>query len=120
MIKGIHHVSMVISDTVRSKQFYGQVLGLTEVPRNPIIPFPGLWFEVGERTIHLLEVPNQDPTTRTGNGPEDRHVALTVESIPDLKDHLQKQNWPFVYKDKVNSVFIRDPDGNTIEFVQKT
>ena len=119
MICGIHHVSMVVSNTDQSRNFYREVLGLEETERNPLIPFPGAWFAVGNLHIHLLEVTNQDPTERVGPGVEDRHIALTVESIPEFMDRLRDHNWPFVFRDKANAVFIRDPDGNAIEFVQK-
>ena len=118
MIKEVHHISMVVSDTERSRQFYRDILGLEEVPRNPIIPFPGAWFQVGTRHIHLLEVHNQDPTERVGSGPEDRHIALLVDSVQDLMNHLTDKGCKFVYRERANAVFIRDPDGNAIEFVQ--
>lgn len=118
MIQGIHHVSMVVSNTETSRRFYTDVLGLTEVPRNPIIPFPGAWFQVSDLHIHLLEVANQDPTDRIGPGVEDRHIALVVESVQTLMEDLNAKGVDFVFRDKSNAVFIRDPDGNAIEFVQ--
>lgn len=118
MIKGIHHISVVVSDTAKARAFYRDILELNEVPRNPMIPFPGAWFEIGERHLHILEVPNQDPTDRVGPGVEDRHIALVVDSIHYLMEHLDGCDWPYVFRDKSNAVFVRDPDGNAIEFVQ--
>lgn len=59
-ITGIHHVSLIVSDTDRSVRFYTDILGLTQTAR-PVLPFPGAWLQAGSQQIHLLEVDNPDP-----------------------------------------------------------
>src|SRR4051812_5217629 len=51
-VKGIDHVTLVVKDLERSRQFYAGTLGMREVPR-PAFPFAGLWFQAGRTQIHL-------------------------------------------------------------------
>ena len=41
-IHSLHHVSLVVQDLARAKAFYGDVLGLQELPRPPF-DFDGAW-----------------------------------------------------------------------------
>ena len=52
-IETIHHVSLPVKDLARSKQFYSEILGLTEIARPPF-DFPGAWYQVGDRQLHLI------------------------------------------------------------------
>ncbi len=51
-VKGIDHVTLVVADLERSREFYVGLLGMAEVPR-PDFGFPGLWFQAGNTLIHL-------------------------------------------------------------------
>ena len=35
VIESLHHVSVTVTDLARARQFYGDVLGLRELPRPP-------------------------------------------------------------------------------------
>jgi glyoxylase I family protein len=61
-IKSIHHISLIVADTKRALAFYQGTLGLPLAER-PALSFPGAWLTVGGQQIHLLELPNPDPTT---------------------------------------------------------
>ena len=118
-ISTIHHFSLCVSDLARSRHFYGEVLGLRELPRPPF-QFEGAWYEVGDRQLHLIVRPGA--TTLRGIttiDPGDGHVALRVASYRGAVAHLREQGvacrelptnvtpWP--------QVFVADPDGNQIE-----
>jgi catechol 2,3-dioxygenase-like lactoylglutathione lyase family enzyme len=119
VIATIHHFSLCVSDLARARHFYGDVLGLRELPRPPF-HFEGAWYEVGDRQLHLIVRP--DATTMRGIttiDPGDGHVALRVASYRDAVAHLHAHGvacrefptnvtpWP--------QVFVADPDGNQIE-----
>jgi glyoxylase I family protein len=117
----IQHVSMIVADTQTSLKFYSGILGLEQISR-PDLGFPGAWLAIGNsQQLHLLELPNPDPISgRPTHGGRDRHVALTVSSIADVKDTLNDAG--VFYTLSVSgrkALFCRDPDGNAIEIIER-
>src|SRR3989440_4965449 len=53
-IRRLDHAALLIKDVERSRRFYGQVLGMEEVPRPSNFTFPGAWFRKGRAEIHLI------------------------------------------------------------------
>ncbi|RTZ58611.1 MAG: glyoxalase [Gammaproteobacteria bacterium] len=117
-ITGIHHVSLIVSDTDRSVLFYTDILGLTQTAR-PVLPFPGAWLQAGSQQIHLLEVENPDPVSgRSAHGGRDRHLALAVRSLDAIRKKLDDEDIPYTLsKSGRKALFCRDPDGNAVEII---
>ncbi len=123
VIKSIHHASFIVQDLDESLAFYCDLLGLTIDTSRPEMRFSGAWLQVGEQQqIHLLVLPNPDSTTdRPEHGGRDRHVALVVNSVQQLADKLTQAKRDFTMsKSGRHALFVRDPDGNTLEFVEAT
>jgi glyoxylase I family protein len=116
----IHHASLIVADTARSLEFYLGVLGLALVAERPDLGYPGAWLQVGPRQIHLLELPNPDPTQgRPAHGGRDRHLALAVDSVAVLAERLAAAAIPFTASRSGRpALFCRDPDGNALEFME--
>lgn len=75
-IAGIHHVSLTVSDLERSRAFYRDVLGLSEIAR-PNFNFPGAWFQLGAaQQLHLIVHPKA--TYRTGKALDTRDLHFAV------------------------------------------
>ena len=104
----------------RARWFYGEVLGLKEIPRAPF-DFPGAWYQLGDRTLHLIV----HPPTRTLRGtrdigPREGHFAIRVkdyhESLAHLRAHgiecLEVPENPTPWA----QFYATDPDGNILEF----
>jgi len=53
-IRRLDHAAFLVKDVERSRRFYGQVLGMEEVPRPSNFTFPGAWFRKGRAEIHLI------------------------------------------------------------------
>lgn len=53
-IRRLDHAALLVKDVERSRRFYGQVLGMEEVPRPSNFTFPGAWFRKGHAEIHLI------------------------------------------------------------------
>ncbi|MCP3764333.1 VOC family protein [Domibacillus sp. A3M-37] len=115
----LHHVGLNVTDIDRSKEFYGDILGLTELARPPF-DFEGAWYAVGNQQIHLLVLPEsqtirRDPSLSSREG----HVALRVKSYQDTLKWLKKHNVNVLEKPTSASgfaqLFVADPDGNLIE-----
>ena len=48
----IDHVTILVTDLDKARDFYARVLGLREVPRPPSFDFPGMWFKTGPAFLH--------------------------------------------------------------------
>ena len=120
-IGGILHASVIVSDTSRALQFYHDVLGLPVATDRPDLGYPGAWLIVGDQQLHLLELPNPDPVHgRPPHGGRDRHTALAVKSLQQLKQTLDKHGLVYTLsKSGRTALFIRDPDGNALELIEQ-
>jgi glyoxylase I family protein len=121
-IVGLHHVSLVVSDTGRSLAFYRELLGLEIEPSRPDLDFPGAWLRLGDRQVHLLEVPNPDPVDgRPPHGGRDRHTAVLVNDLDGFVRRLDAAGVPFTLsRSGRRALFCRDPDGNTWELIESS
>ena len=121
MYDSILHASLIINDTKQSLIFYHNILGLEIDSNRPDLGFPGAWLNIGEQQIHLLELPNPDPIeNRPAHGGRDRHVAIGLNNIQKLSETLEENDISFTMSSSGRkALFCRDPDGNTLEFIQK-
>ena len=126
-IKQLHHVSLSVTSLERAKRFYADVLGLPELPRPPF-DFPGAWFQLGDRQLHLIV--GEHSTLRHRPVADSRHIhfAIRVASYRAAIEHLAAQGYrpdaaePLRRtKEKPDGavgypqVFLVDPDLNVIE-----
>ena len=119
-IRDLHHVSVIVADTSRALDFYNALLGLPVVPDRPDLGYPGAWLQLGDRQIHLLELPNPDPVGgRPDHGGRDRHLALTVDAIDPLAIALDAAKVAYTMsRSGRRALFCRDPDGNAVEVIE--
>lgn len=118
---GILHVTWIVSDLERARQFYEGVLGLRLDESRPDLGFSGVWYTLeSDQQIHLMELPNPDPVNdRPAHGGRDRHVALAVDDVEGMASSLEGSGVPFTRSRSGRPVlFVRDPDGNTFELVE--
>jgi glyoxylase I family protein len=114
------HAGLLVSDLGRARVFYGSVLGLKPCPR-PDLPYPGEWYELGGgQQLHLMQLPNPDAgSTRPEHGGRDHHIALGVRNMAELKSRLDAAGVRYTAsKSGRAALFCRDPDANTLEFVE--
>lgn len=67
--------------------------GLEINPERPDskLPYKGAWLWVGKEMIHLMELPNPDPTSgRPEHGGRDRHACFTVGNVIALGKRLDE------------------------------
>ena len=121
-VSRLHHCSVVVSDTARAVAFYRDILGLAIDPSRPALGFPGCWLQIGDQQLHLLEVPNPDPTSgRPAHGGRDRHTALAVDDLDIYVARLTAAQIPFTMSRSGRpALFCRDPDGNAWELIEQS
>jgi glyoxylase I family protein len=119
---GIAHASLLVADTERALAFYRDVLGVRVLPDRPDLGYPGAWLAIGTQQIHLLELPNPDPTSgRPAHGGRDRHTAIQVHDIKPLRVALDGAGIGYTLSRSGRAaLFCRDPDGNALEFIQSS
>jgi glyoxylase I family protein len=131
-IETLHHVAVAVSDLERARTFYADLLGLKEIAR-PNFSFPGAWYAVGDRQLHLIVA--SDPTFRAGKGvnSQDTHWALRVKSFRGALDYLRSKGYREGNEDVMRSmrvnvagptgfpqIHLMDPDRNMIEINAET
>jgi len=119
MFNSILHSSVIIADVEKSLTLYRDILGLNVDSSRPDLGYPGAWLKVGDQQIHLIQLPNPDPTIhRPKHGGHDRHVALETQQFDELTAILKEHNISFTLSQSGRkALFFRDPDGNTIEVI---
>jgi glyoxylase I family protein len=120
--KGLHHVSLCVSDLARAMAFYRDLLGLPELPR-PDLGIPGAWFDVrGGLKLHLIENPQGVPAGADRRlSIADPHFALWTDDVPTMVAALRRKGLE-VLENKHRTLsfrqaYLKDPDGNMVEFI---
>ena len=116
----IQHISFVISNLESSLAFYNKILELKVDETRPNFSFDGCWLTINEtQQIHLLLVDNYDPIKRPEHGGRDRHAAFKVRDLEQFAVRLDSNNITYTLsKSGRKALFVRDPDGNTLELIQ--
>jgi len=120
-ISGIQHASFLIADLNSAVDFYHGVLGMAIVPDRPELGYPGVWLQIQQQQIHLLQLPNPDPVEgRPQHGGRDRHVAFGISDLDSLVARLKTAGIAYTLsRSGRRALFCRDPDGNALEFVEE-
>jgi catechol 2,3-dioxygenase-like lactoylglutathione lyase family enzyme len=110
----LDHVSVLITDMVRSQTFYRDVIGLRPIHKPKTFDFEVLWFDLGDQHLHCLL--KDKPDTQSP-----RHFALRVSDVQAARNYfkglgLAVQETTLIHG--ADRFFIHDPDGNRIEIIQ--
>lgn len=108
-----------MDETIR---FYEEVLGLENGPR-PSFSFPGAWlFSHGRPAIHLFDA-STVAVPQTHGVSALHHVAFFSNGFGVMKDRLVRNGAWFDAReatpDGAKRIFVRDPNGVTIELNYK-
>ena len=127
-IETLHHISLRVTDLERSMRFYAEVLGLESIQRPPFT-FPGAWFRLGNRELHLIGDEAHKPARPNSVDPGDSHFAIRVRNFAATMEELRGKGYredadredPQRIVMRPNSIvgypqaYILDPDGYLIE-----
>jgi catechol 2,3-dioxygenase-like lactoylglutathione lyase family enzyme len=107
-------ISVPVTDMERSKQFYGETLGLEPVAHREDQGFPE--YQLGENvSLYLLDM------TKVGSeftAPHTASIALRVPDVEQARRELEERGVVFAGDTFDSSVchmaFFQDPDGNAL------
>ncbi len=126
-VQALEHVTVRCAQLQRTRDFYVEMLGLTEGDR-PNFPFRGHWLYLGGiPVVHLVEASDSAgawgrdiviPKAEDGTGSFD-HVAFRGDDFAAMRARLQKAGVTF--KERVvpggalSQLFVPDPEGVLVE-----
>lgn len=116
-IQALHHVQITIPpDTeAEARAFYGEVLGLSEIPKPAVLAARGgLWFALGSTQLHIGA--EDAPERRGGKA----HVAYQVRDLAAIRQGLEAAGCQILESIPIPGMArfeSRDPFGNRLEFV---
>ncbi len=115
-IQSLDHYTINVAALEASVAFYEGVVGLHNGDR-PAFPFPGAWLYCGDIPIVHLVADNADSASE-GTGTID-HVAFRCADLDAYTQDLRDRSIAFIERDvpgfPLHQVFLKDPDGVTIE-----
>jgi len=117
MLRAIDHVQIAIPSggEARARAFYGDLLGLVEVPKPPALAARGgCWFESGAIKVHLGVEQDFRANVKA-------HVAFEVDDVQALSELAQAAGYTVKLDDEIADVeraFVFDPFGNRLEFLR--
>lgn len=116
MITAVDHVQLAAppGSEERLRAYYAGVLGLTEVPKPPVLAARGgCWFTGGAVTLHLGVEPGFRPSAKA-------HPGLRVRDIEAFAHRLAAHGAKVVWDDNLpghQRFYSEDPVGNRLEFL---
>jgi catechol 2,3-dioxygenase-like lactoylglutathione lyase family enzyme len=114
---GIHHIQVAAprgsEDVLR--RFYGDVLGMTEVPKPPdLVGRGGVWFRAGGVELHLGVEDDFRPARKA-------HPGLLVADLPAYVERLAARGVPVAWDGAFpgyRRCYLHDPYGNRLELLE--
>ncbi len=117
-LTAIHHIQLAMpaGEEEAGRMFYGELLGLPEVPKpSELAPRGGLWFRSGSLELHL-------GVEREGFSPARKaHPAFLVNGLDELRERLDAAGYRLdedVQLEGYRRFHVRDPFGNRLELVE--
>lgn len=116
-IFGIDHVQLTMpaGGEALARKFYGEVLGLIEIPKPPNLAVRGgVWFQCGALQLHLSVEADFRPAKKA-------HPALTVQGLDHFLSKLKASGHEIKFDeplDGFNRAFTFDSFGNRIELME--
>ena len=121
ILSAVHHNSFSVRDLERAQHFYEVVLGHEPI-RRPDLGLAGAWYSAGNAEVHLIQQPDgadvgTPPPSLT---PIANHQAFAVDDYEKTLQHFRKHGLEVMETNPENGqLWVRDPDGNILEFISR-
>jgi catechol 2,3-dioxygenase-like lactoylglutathione lyase family enzyme len=116
---GLHHVQLAFppGGQDRCREFWGGLLGLTEVEQPAVlVPLGGCWFRGDALEVHLGLEQDFRPAAKA-------HPAMLVDGLRALADRLEAGGVPVTWDTRLpgyERFYAQDPFGNRLEFLERS
>lgn len=118
-VKRLQHTSVPMppGGNDRARAFYGEALGLREIPKPNTLSNNLVWFAANDQgdEVHVFQEENMGPNSA------EQHLCLEVDDIEGFRTRLVEHGFdPRTPETIVNRprLFVRDPFDNLIELVE--
>ncbi|MEU0395091.1 glyoxalase [Streptomyces sp. NPDC006208] len=114
---GLHHVQLAIPAGAEDlcRQFWGDVLGMTELQKPPVLAARGgCWFRGGGLEVHLGVEEDFGPARKA-------HPGILVRSLRELSERLEACGHEVIWDDAFpghDRFYAFDKLGNRLEFLE--
>ncbi|MEO6349646.1 MAG: VOC family protein [Candidatus Limnocylindrales bacterium] len=124
VVIGLQHVALPYPGTTEAaagvRAFYGEALGLAEIPVLPPLDDSILWFSAGGQEIHIYP----EPSGVAVNSESRRHACLQVSDVDAYRCRLTERGVETIDGEPAipgrPRFFALDPFGNALEFLELT
>jgi predicted enzyme related to lactoylglutathione lyase len=119
MATTLHHVNVTVPAELEAatKEFYGSVLGLQQVPKPAAARQSGAWYQTGPTQLHL------SVEDEVGGSLSSRHVCFAVDDLAATEKRFRDAGVEIVPDARPvpgsRRFYVRDPGGNQLEIVQQ-
>lgn len=115
-IERLHHLQICVpvGAEPQVRDFYGGILGLTEIPRPESLGKGGLWFQAGDVELHI-------GVESCDGSPSKRHPAFAVADVRAARRYLESLHIAIREEPLIlgrTRFSFHDPFGNRVEFLQ--
>ncbi|MGW6846798.1 VOC family protein [Streptomyces sp. NPDC054958] len=118
MLTAVDHVQLAAppDSEDRLRAYYTDVLGMTEIPKPPVLAARGdCWFAAGPVQLHLGVEEDFRPARKA-------HPGLRVTDIEAYANRLRERGATVVWDDNLpghRRFYSQDPVGNRLEFLER-
>jgi len=119
MVTQLHHVNVTVPPELEAvtREFYGAVLGLEQVPKPAAARQSGAWYQIGKAQLHL-SVEHEPPGSLSS-----RHICFRVSDLGAAEKAFREAGVEIIPDPRpvpgTPRFYVRDPGGNQLEIVQK-
>jgi catechol 2,3-dioxygenase-like lactoylglutathione lyase family enzyme len=116
-VYSIHHVQLAMppGEEAQARQFFGDVLGMSEVEKPPELAMRGgVWFRAGRLELHLGVEADFAPARKA-------HPGILTDDLDALRSQLNEAGWecePDGSLPGFRRFYVHDCFGNRLEFLQ--
>jgi catechol 2,3-dioxygenase-like lactoylglutathione lyase family enzyme len=118
-VKRLQHTSVPMppGGNEQARAFYGDALGMREIPKPSTLSNNLVWFAAGDAAdeVHVFQEENMGPNSAA------QHLCLEVDDIAAYEARLRQHGYEVEIPETIVNrprLFVRDPFGNLIELVE--